>query len=389
MKEREPEWYEDARKGPFRESRFTDTAADNVIMRVRSGALVPERVSNKLRLSFIAAAILLLLAGTGAFLQQKGILGEGRQAGLFYQEVKTPDLTDAGLRKTAERLMQEQLGKKLPFVTLERIDKINEARLIFGDMTSPSTFRINTQTGEVMDWNMNALYSLEEIDPKLISDATGKLRDSGYKGEFTVTGLKRNVVLWQEADAVQIHEVLLGKEGQIDYANGIYAGATFNMDAGEMGDEVIQKADQALMLLRGEGEDHLYQITRSLGADWDVITLIYGQDENGPSTVMMDYATHQILQVEDDTLYSEGSYDSGIRGEQDTNLLAMDNTKLQRSAAAIADKLFGIRLEDYTIVHKTIGNITFESPGGKFRINASFNYDGVFYSMDRQISTSE
>ncbi|MGN7763421.1 hypothetical protein [Paenibacillus sp. 22594] len=390
MKEREPKWYEEARNGPFRESRFTDAAADKVIMHVRSGVPGPERAGQKLRRSFIAAAVILLLAVAGAILQQKGLLGEGRQAGLFYQEVKTPDLTDAGLRKTAERVMQEQLGKKLPFVGLERMDRINEARLTFGEASSPSTFRMNTQTGDVKEWNMTAYYSLEEIDPTLISDATEKLRDSGYDGEFTVTRLKRNVVFWQETDqAVRIHEVLFGKEGLIDYANGIYAGANLNLDADEVGDEVIQKADKALKLLRDEGEDHLYQITRGLGAEWDVINFIYGEDENGPSRVIMDYATHDILLVEDNTLYIEGSYDSGIRGEQDTKLLAMDNAKLQSSAAAIADELFGIRLEDYTVVNKRIGNITFESPGGESRINASFNHDGIFYSMGRQVSTPE
>lgn len=390
MREREPKWYEEARNGPFRESRFTDAAADKVIMRVRNGVPGPERAGRKLRRSFIAAAVILLLAVAGAVLQQKGLLGEGRQAGLFYQEVKPPDLTDAGLRKTAERVMQEQLGKKLPFVGLERMDRINEARLVFGEGEFPSTFRINTQTGDVKEWNMTAYYSLKEIDPKLISDATGNLRDSGYDGGFTVSGLKKNVQYWQKADrAIQIHEVLLGKEGRIDYANGIYAGATLNLDAKEVGDEGIQKSDQALKLLRGEGEDHLYQITRGLGTEWDVINFIYGEDENGPSRVIMDYATHDILQVEDNTLYIEGSYDSGIRGEQDTKLLAMDNAELQSSAAAIADELFGIRLEDYTVVNKRIGNITFESRGGMFRINASFNYNGVFYSMGRQMSTSE
>ncbi|KWX85976.1 hypothetical protein AMQ83_21615 [Paenibacillus riograndensis] len=390
MKEREPKWYEEARNGPFRESRFTEAAADKVIMQVRSGAPGLERTGNKLLLSFIVAAIILLLAGTGVLLQQQGLLGEGRQAGMFYQEVKTPDLTDAGLRETAERIMQEQLGKKLPVVSLERMEKINQAVVRFGEGEFTGMIRINTETGEVTEWNMSAYYGLGEIDSKLIDEAFVKLRENGYEGKFTVTGFKRNVQSWQEdAQAAQIHEILLGKEGQIDYANGIYAGATLDLDEDEVSDDVIQKADMALNLLRRNGTDHLFQITRGLAAKWDVITLIYGEDENGPSTVIMDYATHEILHVEDNSLYIEGSYDSGIRGEQDTKLLAMDNAKLQSSAAAIADELFGIRLEDYKVVNKTIGNITFESPGGEARINAAFNYEGEFYSMGRQMTTPE
>ncbi|QQZ61720.1 hypothetical protein JI735_02915 [Paenibacillus sonchi] len=390
MKERGPKWYEEARNGPFRESRFTEAAADKVIMQVRTGAPGPERAGRKLRLSCIAAAIILLLAGAGALLQQKGLLGEGRQAGVFYQEVKTPDLTDAGLRKTAERIMREQLGKKLPFVSLERMERINEAVVRFGEGEFSGTIRIDTESGEVTEWNMSALYSLKEIDSRLMSEAAVKLRDNGYAEGFTVTGLKHFTSYYRDADqAFQTHDILLGKEGRIDYANGIYAGATINLDKDELSGEVIQKADKALKLLRGEGEDHLYQITRGLAAKWDVITLIYGEDENGPSTVIMDYATHEILHVEDNSLYIEGSYDSKIHGEQDTKMLAMDNAKLQSSAAVIADELFGIRLEDYTVVNKTIGNISFESPSGDFRINAAFNYEGVFYSMGRQITTPE
>ncbi|MNO44443.1 hypothetical protein D3C76_346860 [compost metagenome] len=389
MKEQEPKWYEEARNGPFRDSRFTEAAADKVIMRVRSGKPVPERASHKLRLSFIVAVVL-LLAGAGLLLQQQGLLGEGRQAGLFYPKVKTPDLTDAGLRKTAEHIMQEQLGKKLPFVSLERMEKINEAVVRFGEGEYTGTVRINTQTGEVTEWNMSAFYPLEEIDSKLINEAVVKLRDNGYAGGFSVTGLKHVTSYYPEADqAFQTHDILFGKEGRIDYVNRIYAGATLNLAADEVSDDVIQKADKALKLLRGEGTDHLFQITRGLAAKWDVITLIYGEDENGPSTVIMDYSTHELLQVKDNSLYIEGSYDSGIRGEQDTKLLAMDNAKLQSSAAVIADELFGIRLEDYTVVNKTIGNISFESPSGESRINAAYNYEGVFYSMSRQIITPE
>ncbi|MCE3202960.1 hypothetical protein [Paenibacillus sonchi] len=389
MKEREPEWYEEARNGPFRDSRFTEAAADKVIMRVRSGKQVPERASHKLRLSFIVAVVL-LLAGAGMLLQQQGLLGEGRHAGLFYQKVKAPDLTDAGIRKTAERIMQEQLGKKLPFASLERMEKINQAVVVFGEGEFPCTIKINTETGQVTEWNMSAYYGLTEIDSKLINEAIVKLRENGYVGGFSVTGFKHSTYYYPEAEqAIQTRDILLGKEGRIDYANGLYAGATIDLDEDEVSDDVIQKADKALKILRGNRTDHLYKITRGLAAKWDVITFEYGDNENGVCTVIMDYSTHELLQVEDNSLYIEGSYDSGIRGEQDTKLLAMDNAKLQSSAAVIADELFGIRLEDYTVVNKTIGNISFESPSGDFRINAAFNYEGVFYSMGRQITTPE
>ncbi|MNN73305.1 hypothetical protein D3C81_1894130 [compost metagenome] len=75
--------------------------------------------------------------------------------------------------------------------------------------------------------------------------------------------------------------------------------------------------------------------------------------------------------------------DPEMLAEYDQQLLEMDNAKLQSAAAAIADKLYGIRLEDYMLVKNgpRPGVITFESPGNAPAIEASYNLDGVMYSF--------
>jgi hypothetical protein len=121
---------------------------------------------------------------------------------------------------------------------------------------------------------------------------------------------------------------------------------------------------------------------RTVAPKWDILVLRYGESERWATTVLMDYATQDILQVEDMALYDENSFNSGDPG---TNLMDMDKVKLQRSAAVIADEMFGIRLEDYTFVKEMsgIGRIAFKSPDGATVITGSYNLNGVFYMIQQ------
>ncbi|KAI7256227.1 hypothetical protein KC345_g11014, partial [Hortaea werneckii] len=184
---------------------------------------------------------------------------------------------------------------------------------------------------------------------------------------------------------VQTDDGLIGDEGQIDYVNGVYHSSTFSMSEDETSAEVKQAGLKAIKLLREQGTDHLYSIKRTVAQKWDVLVLTYGESEYGATTVLMDYATQAIIQVSDYELNTIKSSDSGIRGAQDTNLLNMDKVKLQASAAAIADEMFGIRLEDYSVAEKTSspGTIVFKSPDGATVITGLYNLDGVFYMIQQ------
>ncbi|OKP92933.1 hypothetical protein [Paenibacillus sp. P32E] len=391
MKEREPKWYEEARNGPFRESRFTDAAADKVIMRVRSGAPGPERAGQKLRRSFIAAAVILLLAVAGAILQQKGLLGEGRQAGLFYQEVKTPDLTDAGFRKTAERVMQEQLGKKLSFVGLERMDEAKQAAIIFRAGEDAATVWISTETGQVLRMYMNASFLPGEADANLLRTAKKTIQEIGYPREFKISRVQRFVQSGLKVESgiqVQVQDSFIGNEGQIDFLNRKFDRAVFNVSLDLFTEEVNQIGLKALQHLRTKGTDRLIRVTRNIGGGKDELVLDYRQGDLSSSfftmgSVTMDYYTHAVKGMSDMSLFIPKSQDSGQLAEQDQKLLNMDDAKLQDTAAAVVNGVFGIRLQEYKLEKnmKTPGIVTFRSVGKKHAIKVSYNLDGAVYNV--------
>ena len=411
--EQEPQWYDLARKGPFPEMKFTETAADSVSRQIglNGSSLNQARPSGRRRKSIrkrmLSAAILLLLFGAGALYLE--IDGPGRSKGFNPSKAASGGiieppvagksvLTDDGLIDIAEQTMQDQLGKKMPILLLERLKGSEEgiAAVHYKEGEDSAIVWIDTATGQVIRTNMTTYYTPEEIDPEFIEEALGHLRETGYKGEFPVTGLKHFVYYGLDSgrQGVQTTDSLIGTEAQVDYVDGEYERSTFTVEAGEAG-SVIQAAGlRALKLLRGqsaEQRDHLYSIKRTVAREWDILVLTYGDNEYGSATVTMDYATRDIIQVSDYTLNVVKSSDSKIRGEQDTELLDMDTAELQRSAAAIADELFGIRLKDYTVDpnSKAPGVITFTSPNEAAPVVALYNLDGTFYMIQQSLSPAE
>ena len=399
--EQKPQWYDLARKGPFQDKKFTEAAADSVVRQLQPGgsargqALQAGRRRRGIRVRILSVAVILLLIGAGALVL--GIEGSGHSGG--YNPLKAvhagiieppvggqADLTDAGLRRTAERVVQEQFGKEISFNSLERQKEGEEsvAKVLFQEGNNSATIWINTETGKVFRTVMNVVFSPEEINSAFIDEALGHLRRAGYKGGFTITGLRHSSHYGTNDDeqGVQTDDGLMGDEGQIDYENGVYRSSTFRMSEDEVSAEVTQAGLRAIKLLREQGTDHLYSIMRTVAPKWDILVLTYGESERGATTVLMDYVTQDIIQVEDIALYDENSFNYA---DPNTNLLDMDKAKLQHSAAAIADKMFGIRLEDYTFVKEMsgIGRIAFKSPDGATVITGLYNLDGVFYMIQQ------
>ncbi|NOU80710.1 hypothetical protein GC101_17745 [Paenibacillus sp. LMG 31459] len=404
-REQEPQWYEQARKGPFPEMKFTEEAAGKVARQIGmdgsslNQVLPSGRRRRAIRLRILSAAIILLLFGAGAVYWGSGWSGQPggfnplqvSSAGIIDPPVAgQADLTDEGLRATAEQVMLEQLGKKLPFVSLEPLVEEGETLEEFKDGDSFAKIWFETETGKVVRTYMDTFFSPEQIDSKFIDEAMDQLRKAGYKGEFTVTALHHSVHYGTNADeqGIQTDDSLIAEEGQIDYENGVYRSSTFKMGENEVSAEVKQEGLKAIKLLREKGTDHLYSIKRTVAQKWDVLVLTYGESERGATTVMMDYATQDIIQVEDMALYDENSFTSA---DPNTNLLNMDKAKLQLAAAAIADEMFGIRLEDYTFVKEMsgIGSIAFKSPDGATIITGSYNLDGTFYMIQQTPATAE
>ncbi|MEK3682966.1 hypothetical protein [Paenibacillus sp. FSL R10-2736] len=400
-REQEPQWYELARKGPFPEMKFTEEAAGEVARQIGmdgsslNQVLPSGRWRRAIRLRILSAAVILLLFGAGAVYWGSGWSGQPggfnplqvSSAGIIDPPVAgQADLTDEGLKATAEQVMLEQLGDKLPFASLERLKEPEEgiATVDFKEGDYYATVWINTETGEVFRTNMFTFFTPEEIDSKFIDEAMDQLRNAGYKGKFTVTGLKHFVHYGTNDDelGVQTDDLLMGNEGQIDYENGVYRSSTFSMGENEVTAEVKQTGLKAIKLFREQGTERLYSISRTVATKGDILVLKYGESERMATTVLMDYSTQDIIQVEDMALYDGNSFTSA---DPSTNLLNMDKAKLQLAAAAIADEMFGIRLEDYRFVKEMsgIGTIAFKSRDGATVITGSYNMDGVFYMMQQ------
>jgi hypothetical protein len=384
MREREPEWYERAKKGPFEEAKFTDVHADKVMLRLKEGEPHQERKGFKFRAGIVAAAGVLLLVGAGGFYLGTGSFGEGNTAGPSYQHEETADVTEAGMIKTAEKTMQEQLGKKLPFQSIEPQAGADQVRVVFRNGEYFAYVWVSTETGKVMMYSMSALFGPEEIGDDMLGKAKEKLRELGYKGEFKADGLTRFVHYGRIPNqAVQVSENLFSGEAQIGYGDGKYAGAYFDVGQEEIGEDMKQTGLNAMSNLRS-GTVKLNKAARNTGEGIDgEITLFYGPDASSSSFVTMNYVTHAVLEVSDPSLAPADPNSPEQRTERDRKLLDMDDAKLQSAAAVIADGIFGIRLEDYTLVKKQQdpGSITFESGGKAPAIEASYNLEGVIYSL--------
>ncbi|CAH1211856.1 hypothetical protein PAECIP111892_03647 [Paenibacillus auburnensis] len=388
MEEHEPQWYEQARKGPFQEPKFTDSSAEKVIRRVQQGRPGQAKAGYRFRGLLAAAAVVLVLAGAGALYLNSMPAKEGTSAGITRPAEDNPVLTDEALKKNAEQLMQKQLGKKLPFEKMVREGNKDYVQLVYRESEQSDSyafFQISKETGEVTMYSMCASYGPGEIGSKLIDDARQKLQELGYKREFQATGLTRYAVYGRTANkTVEIQNVVHAEDADINFTNGAYVRAGFDMDQNEVSEELKEAGLQAIRLLRSGGEEALTKVLRfTIEGAGDEITLIYGTAAGSPISVTLDYATNAVLDASDYSLNVIPSTDPEKLAEYDRQLLEMDNAKLQSAAAAIADKLYGIRLEDYMLDKNgpRPGVITFESRGEAPAIEASYNLDGVMYSF--------
>jgi hypothetical protein len=396
MEEHEPQWYEQARKGPFQEPKFTDASAEKVIWRVKQAGPGKVRTGYNLRAWLATAAVVLVLAGAGALYLNSMPAKEGSSAGITLPVESNPVLTDEALKKTAEQLLLKQLGKTLPFEKLLREGNKDYVQLVYRENEQSDSFaffQISKETGEVSMYSMCASYGSEEIGSKLLDEARQKLQELGYTRDFQATGLTRYAVYGRTADqTVEIQNIVHAEDADINFTNGVYVRANFDVDQNDVSAELKQAGLKALRLISSGGEETLTKIIRfTIEGAGDEIMLIYGDRPAEDTFVTLDYATHAVLDASDYSLNVIPSADPERQAEFDQQLLNMDNAKLQSAAAAIADKLYGIRLEDYMLDKNgpRPGVITFESRGDAPAIEASYNLDGIMYSfsMKRERNT--
>lgn len=245
---------------------------------------------------------------------------------------------------------------------------------------------IDVKTGEAKNYTMNAVLDPEGTDNSLIDEAREKLLELGYKGKFEVTGYTRYIDYGRTADhSIQVQNVITAADAAIKFANGAFKAAYFDVELNEVNEEMKQTALQGLRLIRSDGEEQLNRAVRAIIEGMpEEITLIYGPVENITTAVAFNYDTGALLDVYNNTLGIIETTNLKYTKDEEEQLLKMDSAKLQSAAAAIADKLYGIRLEEDYRMDKNgsrPGVVTFESRSGAPAIEASYNLDGVMYSF--------
>ncbi|AIQ49118.1 hypothetical protein R70723_26835 [Paenibacillus sp. FSL R7-0273] len=388
MDEREPKWYEQARKGPFQEEKFTASSAEQVMRRLHAEAEPSRpRTRQRLRLGIMTAVIFLVLAGGGALYLNNGPQDGVNTAGVTVPAEEQTELSDDALKKIAEQLIRKQLGRDIPFKKLEHVQNTENVQLEYREYSKAyALVGINAKTGETKHYTINAALDPEATDNTLIDEARDKLLELGYKGNFEVTGSTLYVDYGRTANkSIQVQNVITAADAAINFANGVFKAAYFDVELNEVSEEMKQTALQGLRLISGGGEEQLNRAVRIIIEGMpEEITLIYGPVENITTAVAFNYATGALLDVYDNSLSIIDTTDLKYTEEEEEQLLKMDSAKLRSAAAAIADKLYGIRLEEDYRMDKNgsrPGVVTFESRSGAPAFEVSYNLEGSIYSF--------
>ncbi|WP_151736653.1 hypothetical protein [Paenibacillus tengchongensis] len=394
MEERKPQWYEQARKGPYEQSRFTDAHADQVMQRLTGGGTEPKRRQSRRRGWVAAVAGILLFAGAGAvyFGQETGREPAVPAATASPAVQTVPEATDEEMKAAAERLMQQYIGRTLPFKSMDWPGGYEQARLMYEDGVGGFAFvLVSAETGEVVMASIDASLTPEEADGQLLAKGEEKLRELGYKGEYKPESVRRGInYRASDSEPAQIYDnvTVSGGTASIQFNNGVYSYAHFMVDEGDIRPEALLIGVEAIEKLGNPQNMRFHYAWRYVGDKKNFIGLTYGNDDNVLATVGLDYDTLELFGISDATLQIAKPDDPEKRAEQDQALLAMVDAQLQSTAAAVADGLFGIRLEDYVLVKNqpTPGTVTFVSSDKDVPdIQASYNLNGVFFSFTKMV----
>lgn len=127
MEDHKPEWYAQARKGPFGNEKFTMRHADNVIRRIQEDQQGAKSYSGKrLPVQLLAVASFIVLLGLGVFFLNGRFLGN--ESSNPAQTEVSSHFTEAELQRNADQVMQSLLGKTYP---LDHREWLKEQQQIF------------------------------------------------------------------------------------------------------------------------------------------------------------------------------------------------------------------------------------------------------------------
>lgn len=386
MEDHKPEWYAQARKGPFGNEKFTMRHADNVIRRIQEDQQGAKSYSGKrLPVQLLAVAGFIVLLGLGVFFLNGRFLGND-SSNPAQTEVSS-HFTEAELQRNADQVMQSLLGKTYPLDHREWLKEQQQIFYSYQKGEDSAYIWINYETGELVQTKMSRILTAAEIDAEMntraeeIKGKLGYANDSAYEvlryAEYDVT----------QHSGVKIENNFRAEKWRIGFVNGEFDYASATLEASAVSEEMRQAGEQALKVLRGNGGEELSLVFRAMDKDQDTLTLQYGSKVS----VTFDTVTRRIEQISDTNPRASDKTDPKQLTVLDRELSLIDGDRLREKAAPLLTKIFSVAdVSEYSLLKRDQepGNLTFHKLGSP-EITVYYDSDLTIWKVKEDLPASQ
>jgi len=387
MEDHKPEWYAQARKGPFGNEKFTMRHADNVIRRIQEDQQGAKSYSGKrLPVQLLAVASFIVLLGLGVFFLNGRFLGND-SSNPAQTEVSS-HFTEAELQRNADQVMQSLLGKTYPLDHREWLKEQQQIFYSYQKGEDSAYIWINYETGELVQTKMSRILTAAEIDAEMNTRAEEIKGKLGYANDLAYEVLRYVEYDVTQHSGVKIENNFRAEKWRIGFVNGEFDYASATLEASTVSEEMRQAGEEALKVLRGNGGDEeLSLVFRAMDKDQDTLTLQYGSKVS----VTFDTVTRRIEQISDTNPRASDKTDPKQLTVLDRELSLIDGDRLREKAAPLLTKIFSVAdVGEYSLLKRDQepGNLTFHKLGSP-EITVYYDSDLTIWKVKEDLPASQ
>ncbi|WP_340397362.1 hypothetical protein NST50_27750 [Paenibacillus sp. FSL E2-0202] len=386
MEDHKPEWYAQARKGPFGNEKFTMRHADNVIRRIQEDQQGAKSYSGKrLPVQLLAVAGFIVLLGLGVFFLNGRFLGND-SSNPAQTEVSS-HFTEAELQRNADQVMQSLLGKTYPLDHREWLKEQQQIFYSYQKGEDSAYIWINYETGELVQTKMSRILTAAEIDAEMNTRAEEIKGKLGYANDSAYEVLRYVEYDVTQHSGVKIENNFRAEKWRIGFVNGEFDYASATLEASAVSEEMRQAGEQALKVLRGNGGEELSLVFRAMDKDQDTLTLQYGSKVS----VTFDTVTRRIEQISDTNPRASDKTDPKQLTVLDRELSLIDGDRLREKAVPLLTKIFSVAdVSEYSLLKRDQepGNLTFHKLGSP-EITVYYDSDLTIWKVKEDLPASQ
>ncbi|WP_143766602.1 hypothetical protein NST68_25090 [Paenibacillus sp. FSL E2-0230] len=386
MEDHKPEWYAQARKGPFGNEKFTMRHADNVIRRIQEDQQGAKSYSGKrLPVQLLAVASFIVLLGLGVFFLNGRFLGN--ESSNPAQTEVSSHFTEAELQRNADQVMQSLLGKTYPLDHREWLKEQQQIFYSYQKGEDSAYIWINYETGELVQTKMSRILTAAEIDAEMNTRAEEIKGKLGYANDSAYEVLRYVEYDVTQHSGVKIENNFRAEKWRIGFVNGEFDYASATLEASTVSEEMRQAGEQALKVLRGNGGEELSLVFRAMDKDQDTLTLQYGSKVS----VTFDTVTRRIEQISDTNPRASDKTDPKQLTVLDRELSLIDGDRLREKAAPLLTKIFSVAdVSEYSLLKRDQepGNLTFHKLGSP-EITVYYDSDLTIWKVKEDLPASQ